>query len=155
MITEFKQRIHTLMTSPLFTQEADSFIPELRLSDTDQYELKRYHSSIQRNFIQLFESYLCSFEVQQDEELLTECTFHLKQQLAFLWIELQSEWIRFTHLANYNLSITSFDDKLIQAKSAVCSYFLEPIFSLIDADTVEQNLSQIRQLVNRTFLSNS
>lgn len=132
----------------------DLIFETLSTSETEKEKLTNYYYDIHDELKELATSYLSIIE-ELDESDAESCENQFMEQLSYLWIHLQSDWIRHNNFSNFKFSFTSENDKITQGKASICSIFLQPIGKILDPAILDQNMSFIRSLLNRSLLSTS
>lgn len=134
------------------TNLAERVLVGLHLNEAQRDEAIQFHHSVLHDLRKLSITFISCIEGIDDCEIIDYCSDQFEEQVGYFWIELQSEWIRNSNLANFKLALNGEDDQLIQAKAAICSFFLEPLARLVRRDLVESSFAFLTGLLERVYL---
>lgn len=131
---------------------AERVLANLQLNEAQRGEAILFHHSVLHDLRQLSTTFILCMDGIDDNDMIDYCGGQFEEQVGYFWIELQSEWIRNNNLANFKLALNGEDDQLIQAKAAICSFFLEPVARLLRRDLVEHSFAFLSGLLERVYL---
>jgi len=152
MQREFGDSLLKICTNPKLQEALDSILIKAEQDLSAVETIQVYYSWIRTELEELASDYLNTPTNVHTNEIIANESF-FKEQLSYLWIRLQSDWIRYNNLANFKLLIEDKEDFTLQSKAAICSFFIQPIGLLLDKEIVNENLEFVYNLLNRSELS--
>lgn len=148
------QQILDFTNSSEIQFEYKELTQQIDLSKNDLEKARNYFEDTLVSIYKMALEYKLNINEIDDEEVAEHFEQEFNNQLCFFWLELQSEWVRLNNLVNFKLNVKQEEDPLMQAKSSICSLFLNPLANYIDAETVEASLASLEQLLQRAKFSN-
>jgi hypothetical protein len=144
--------IKNLCANPNLVKALERTIIAVNADEKSATTIRIYFNSLLNELLDVVESFIISIDSISINEH-EYCINQYQEQVAYFWIKLQSDWIRYNNMANFNLAYKGEDDIISQAKAAISSFFIQPIGERLEPENISKNVEFINLMLKRSKLS--